>query len=718
MTTSLEEKRPAPPSGRTGWRRWCAVPGATTPLLLVLVAFVLLGHAIVDRQIEGLSPLDVASRSRPGPVVVDREGQLLRAYTAPDGRWRLPLAADEADERYLAMLLAYEDVRFHEHHGADVPGIVRAGLLALRHGRFVSGASTLTMQVARLLERRHERTLAGKWRQMLRAFWLERRFTKREILDLYLRLAPFGSNLEGARAGALAYFGKEVRRLSAGEAALLVAIPQSPEARRPDRDPAAARRARDKVLARMVRDGVLDAVEAGRAIAEAAPRRRIPFPFHAPHLADRLVSGNPDRTVIATTISRDLQARLEPLVSAHAHAAGRRASAALIVLDNTTGDVLAQIGSPGIFDAEREGAIDMTSAVRSPGSALKPFIYGLAFEIGMAHPETLIEDRPVRFGTWRPRNFDNTWNGTVSVREALQSSLNIPAVRVLAGIGPARFNARLTAAGVRLARPGNSTPSLALALGGAGLTLEQLAQLYLALANGGLVQPTRHLIAEPPAADAEPAPSHRLLSGEAAWYVADVLRDAPPPRGAIGGEIAFKTGTSYGYRDAWAAGFDGRHTVVTWLGRPDSEPVPGLTGLGSAAPLLFEAFQRASPLRHPFKAPSGTTLVTDSSADLPPPLRRFRSIGVSEVEPEGPEAPLSITFPPNASQIALESSRRLQLIASGGRLPLTWLVDGAPLASPPHRREALWTPATGGFARLTVIDADGRSDSVAVRIID
>ena len=562
---------------------------------------------------------------------------------------------------------------------------------------------------------------------MLRAFWLERRLTKREILTLYLRLAPFGGNLEGARAGALAYFGKEPRRLSVGEAAMLVALPQSPEARRPDRDPAAARRARKRVLQRMARDGVITPSEAKYAALERVPQTRLAFPMIAPHLADRVaLPGGPNETpkgaVHRLTLKRQLQVSLEALVREHAHAKGVKINAALVAVENATGEIVAQVGSTGYLDDIRRGGNDMTAAVRSPGSALKPFVYGLAFEAGVAHPETLIEDRPVRFGLYRPKNFDKSWHGTVSVREALQLSLNIPAVKLLAAVGPARLTARVRDVGVGLRRPAGDAPSLALALGGAGLSLKELARLYVGLANAGEVKPLRYLRSDMPKSDGdgtrgEPSEEQtpRLLTAAAAWQVSDILAGAPPPKNAAGGRIAFKTGTSYGFRDAWAAGFDGRHTVAVWVGRADGAPVPGLTGLSTAAPLLFDAFQRIARRRTPLpRATTGTLLATNSA--LPQPLRRFRGDVVRSRGRKGGIAAPTISFPPAAAEISFDADVPIVMKAAGGRLPLTWLVDGAPLKSRAHRREVVWRPSGPGFASLTVIDADGHADAVSVRL--
>ncbi|MBX9588888.1 MAG: penicillin-binding protein 1C [Hyphomonadaceae bacterium] len=663
-----------------------------------------------------LEPLSLDRAEAVSVTVLDRNDRLLRAYTSPDSRWRLPAEVRDVDPRYLAMLIAFEDKRFRRHHGVDPLAVGRAGWLLVRHRRPLSGGSTITMQVARLLLGVHERTLVGKIRQALLALQLDRRLSKDEILRLYLRLAPFGGNLEGVRAASLAYFGKEPRRLSVAEAALLVAIPQSPELRRPDRFPAAARRARNHVLARMLATGVISREDADRAMAERVPTARREFPMLAPHLADAEVEQHKGRTVHRLTLDSMAQASIEQLVRDYAATLGSRLSAAVVVVDHRTGEVIVQVGSPGLLDEGRFGAVDMTSAIRSPGSTLKPIIFGLAFELGLAHPETLIEDRPSRFGIYVPKNFDHDWHGTVSIRTALTQSLNIPAVKVLEALGAGRLYARLRQAGVSPVLPRGTEPSLAMALGGVGLRLTDLAQLYASLAHGGepVVLKYRRDTAPPKTAVA----GQRLLSQVAAWYVAEILCQALPPANAKPGLLCYKTGTSYGFRDAWSVGFDGRYVIAVWVGRPDSASTPGLTGRTTAAPLLFDVFARMAARRTPMPpAPSGTLRV--ANADLPPPLKRFRE-SVAEDGAAGShlEPAVKITFPPDRAEIEVEEGEGSGVVvkAEGGALPLTWLVDGEPIASDPQRREVELPAAGRGFFRLSVIDARGRVDRVTLRL--
>jgi penicillin-binding protein 1C len=687
----------------------CSVAAAS---LLLLAAYSL-------KLFEPL-PLDAAASS--SRLVLDRDGHLLRAFTTPDGRWRLDAKPEDVSATYLSLLMSFEDRRFWTHPGVDPLAFVRAVLQGVRYARPVSGGSTLTMQVARLLRGSPTHSIPAKFQQIADAVRLEATLSKREILSLYLKLAPYGGNLEGVRAASLAYFGKEPHRLNIAEAALLVAIPQSPEMRRLDRGEDEHRyanlvQARNRVIMRAAAAHAITLADAKAATQQAAPRGRREFPALAPHLSDRLIAGMPDELAIQTSIDGKLQEAAEQIARRNAQGFGEKVSIAALVVSNRTGEVLAHVGSAGYFDETRLGAIDMTAAIRSPGSALKPFIYGLAFEDGLAHPETLIEDRPVRFDTYAPVNFDSTFHGTVTVRTALQLSLNVPAVKVLNEVGAVKLAARFRDAGMPFQVPRNLT----VALGGVGLTLENLTGLYLALARGGSVIPIRYRKDNSgPVWNAPDAPA--LLQPAAAWYVTDILRGAPVPASATPGAIAFKTGTSYGFRDAWAAGFDGEYTIAVWVGRPDASSVPGLVGLRVAAPVLFELFGAMGPHRAPFAAAPANVIGLRKNAELPPPLRVFHEQRRDTQAGPGQEAPLRIAYPPANAEVEMAVAEGeaeklpVALKAEGGTLPLTWLVDGVPLQSSPHRRDAFLKPAGPGFVQITVVDADGRSDRTHIRL--
>ncbi|MFO1111163.1 MAG: penicillin-binding protein 1C [Bradyrhizobium sp.] len=682
-------------------------------LVGVATAFVVL-TCVFAAWVISLGPLPLEEARRVSTTVVDRNGKLLRAYAMADGRWRLPAdARRDVDPTYLKLLLAFEDKRFYSHAGIDPLALSRAAFQLVTSGHIVSGGSTITMQLARLMEPRRERSVYAKVRQMVRAVQLERQLGKDEILDLYLALAPFGGNLEGIRAASIAYFGKEPKRLSLAEAAVLVALPQSPETRRLDRYPDAARLARDKVLGRMVEEGVVAGEDAAQAKASAVPKMRKPMPILAPHSSDQAVATFKDMPVIRLTLDANLQKVLEALARDRALALGSEISIGIIALDNESGEVLAHVGSADYFDERRAGQVDMTRAVRSPGSTLKPFIYGLAFEDGFVHPESLIDDRPIRFGSYAPENFDMTFQGTVPVRRALQLSLNVPAIALLDRVGSSRLSSRLKQAGASLVLPKDEAPGLAMGLGGVGVTLQDLAQLYAGLARLGTTKPLREI-----AMVRDEREPMRLMDQAAAWQVGNVLIGTPPPENGAHNRIAFKTGTSYGYRDAWSVGFDGKITIGVWVGRPDGAPVPGLIGRSAAAPILFDAFARTGKIPAPLaKAPKGALIA--SNAKLPPPLRRFRPMG--ELVRAGSDLAPRIQFPLNGSRIDVDRSGDGQNAAmpvkvAGGVLPMTVLVNGTAAGEIDSRRQRLVEPPGPGFARLTVIDATGAADTVVVRI--
>ena len=671
-------------------------------LLVVTLWLAALGRDRLDHWIDAtiLPPLTVETSVE----VLDRNGDLLRAYTVADGRWRLALAPDRVDPLYLKMLLAYEDKRFYDHPGVDAQSMLRAVLQAVWNGRVVSGGSTLTMQVARLLEEGTTGKVAGKLRQMRVALALERRLTKAQILQLYLHLAPFGGNLEGVRAASISYFGKEPYRLTPAEAALLVAIPQSPESRRPDRAADRAEAARNRVLARAVQEGVIDADEAEAAIGEKVPGLRKPFPALAPHLADRARADNPALLTHNLTIDSGLQAKLEALAVQAVEGRGEAVQIAILVADHASGEILASVGSAGYQADLRQGFVDMTQALRSPGSTLKPLVYALAFDEGLGHPETMIDDKPITFGSYAPQNFDRLYLGTIRMRQALQLSRNIPVVELTEALGPAKLISAMEKAGMKPVFPGDQ-PGLAIALGGVGVTLSDMVQLYATLARGGVARPLSWRL------DGAGAEGQRVVSEVAAWQVGDILAGLAPPPGAPSNRLAYKTGTSYGHRDAWAIGFDGTHVIGVWMGRADGTPVPGAFGADVAAPVLFQAFNRLKAKLDPQPpAPASTLLV--SNAELPQPLQRFRSR--SAAFEAGADAP-AVAFPPDGAEVELLPAG-LKVRVTGGTAPFTWLADGVPMVVAMDARETMLALPGAGFVTLSVIDAEGRSARASVQV--
>ncbi len=668
----------------------------------VLVAALLFAAAVrdgVDRWVAETELPDLLVDT--SVEVVDRDGKLLRAYTVDDGLWRMGSGLDAVDPGYIDMLVAYEDRRFWSHAGVDLWAIVRAVGQAVWHAEVVSGGSTLTMQVARLLEDSGTGAWHGKLRQVRVALALEKTLRKEEILSLYLAHAPFGGNLEGVRAATLAWFAKEPHRLTPAQAALLVALPQNPNGRRPDRHPQAASEARERVLQRAVIAGVLTEEAALAALTTPVPNQRRAFPSLAPHLADRAVARRPEAVVHQVTLSRYLQISLEALAVKALRGLEDRVSIALVVADHHKGEILASVGSARFSGGDhRQGFVDMTQAKRSPGSTLKPLVYGLSFDQGLAHPETLITDAPVQFGTYAPQNFDGRFRGELRVREALAQSLNLPVVLLTDEIGPANLMAAMRKAGTAPEVPGG-VAGLAVALGGVGLSLEELVQLYAVIPQGGLAQELRWRLGE------ETSPTQRVMSRSAAWHLGDILSGIAPPKGASRNGLAYKTGTSYGHRDTWAIGFDGQHVAGVWIGRPDGTPVPGAFGAEVAAPVLFEVFQRIAPELTPLGPPPPETLIV-STGQLPEPLRKFRGRNALF---EKPEDALSVAFPPDGATLEGGNSEVI-LKVKNGALPFTVLANGAPVVQQSRRRE-MAVPLIGkGSATVTVIDAKGASDRV------
>jgi penicillin-binding protein 1C len=544
-------------------------------------ALLLLAVWSLDRAFPPALPEDAGAAS----VILARDGTPLRAFADREGVWRYPVAPSEVSPLYLEALLAYEDRRFHRHAGVDPLAIARAAWQNLRAGRVISGGSTLTMQVARLLEPR-PRTLAGKLGEMLRALQLERHLDKSQVLELYLNRAPFGGPIEGVEAASWAWLGKPSAELSHAEAALLAVLPQAPSRLRPDRHPERARAARDKVLKRMAALGVWRSEDVADALIEPVTARRLHPPLIAPLLAERL---RDQRSRVRSTIDVPLQHLVEARVAGYLAQLPERSSVAVLVVDNASVETLAYVGSAMFGDEARAGHVDMVRAWRSPGSTLKPLLYGLAIDQGLIHSESLLIDAPQDFDGYRPGNFDERFNGPVSAAEALRLSLNVPAVDLLDRLTPERFVARLAHGGLTLRMPLGAKPNLSLILGGGGARLEDLVAAYAALARGGRARP---IVLD---LDGAAQPERQLLSEGAAWMVWRMLADhGRPGEGAafldLGARtpLAWKTGTSYGFRDAWAIGVGTEVTLGVWIGRPDGTAVPGQYGAVTALPLLFQ----------------------------------------------------------------------------------------------------------------------------------
>ena len=669
-------------------------------------ALALLTFAVAGRALVSATPLpDMTRFLQRSQMVTAIDGVPLWGFLAPDGRWRLLATASDVDPGYLKTLIAYEDKRFRVHPGIDPLAMTRAVFDALRRGRLVSGGSTLTMQTVRLLEPQ-PRTLAAKFDQILKALKMERAFNKDQILTTYLTLAPFGGNLDGVRAASLTYLGKEPKRLSPGETAMLVAIPQAPEERRPDRWPSAAQRAKVQVVRTLLARGAIDPRSARLAQSQSPTAAFRPFQVAAPYFAQRVRSmAARDRETLRSLIDRDLQRNVERIVHKAIGQWDEGVNIAVVVLRNRDASVAAYVGGANFGTISRAGYVDLARAVRSPGSALKPFIYSIAFEKSIVRPDTTITDKPVEIDGYRPDNADGKFMGDLTVRQALVRSRNTIAVTLLKQIGVEEMLGRFRATGRPLVLPEfDPSAGLATALGGEGVTLEQLTWFYTAFARDGKLGALRFT-------DNDPVVVHgALMSRYAARATADVLADVPPPASferltAQDGSrrIGFKTGTSYGFRDAWAVGFDELHTVGVWVGRPDGAAHLGAYGVTAAAPLLMQVFEALPP-------PADGIRSVDSefpslSANSPPRLARFDA-------PTGAIGTLSVFYPQRGATIDSGAQDdvpvRLTLTAEGGKGPYAWELPGRKHAET-DGESLTWSFETRGQCVVRVTDSTGDS---------
>ena len=636
-----------------------------------------------------LIPVDLTRAKDLSLELQDRAGETLNVAVSHDGIWRMRTEPKDVAPAYLAMLLSLEDRRFYWHPGIDPLAMLRAAGQLLTHGHIVSGGSTVTMQVARLLHP-HRHDLAGKLRDIAVALQLESQLSKQQILSLYLTLAPFGGNIEGVRAASLIYFGHAPSTLSVQEAALLVALPQSPTRRRPDRHPLAAESAIARVLAR-----------AGESPAAWVPNVAHHLPRDAPHLAARLRSAGfsgPTRS----TLDGNLQRSLEALAKREVGLSGPNVEMAALVVSNNNRELLAYLGGSDYFG--RFGMIDMVHAVRSPGSTLKPFIYGMAMDDRLIRADTLIEDAKLRIADYAPQDFDRAFHGTVSAEEALQQSYNLPAVTLLDWIGAGRVAATLRGAGAQVTIPGGGPATLPLALGGVGMTLWDLSMLYAGLGSDGMAQPLRLFPGDPA------VPGTALMTRDSAQQVTSILRNAARPTGLSGlssRAIAYKTGTSFGFRDAWAFGTTPGNTIGVWVGRADGTPRPGAFARGTAAPLLFQLFDLL-----PADDQSSGPVEQHSATTRAPALHHLPSRDSRPLQGDYPQ----ILYPPSGVTLALGQGEPLSLEAAGGTPPYRWSVNGTAIDPPKLGQSSAWQPDGPGFVHLTVTDGLDRSAQEDVRL--
>lgn len=584
--------------------------------------------AVLAGVTDACFPIDTSIRT--GRLVTDRHGTVLSAFLSSDQKWRFTTAVHEVSPVLVQSIIHKEDRRFRMHGGVDPVAILRAMVGNMLSGRRTSGASTITMQVVRLLEPR-PRTVWSKCIEALRATQLEFHHSKDEILGMYLTLAPYGSNIEGVRAASLLYLGTTPDRLSPAEVAMLLIVPNRPTSLRLGGDDERLRRERDRWLRRLAADGLLTADAARDAMTEPLRLHRRATPRNAWHASVRLAREMPGASIVRSTLDAALQDQVEALT--RHHVARLRAlgieNASVMVIDNASRDVLAYVGSADPQDTATHGQVDGVQAVRSPGSTLKPLVYALAIDRGLLTPRTMLEDVPVNYDGYAPENFDRRYHGAVTMEQALATSLNVPAVTTLDRVGvDAMLDALQRARFASVARR-RSDVGLSLILGGCGTRLEELTGLYAAFANAGRWRPLRWT------PDAPRAEGAQLCSPGAAWMISECLTQLTRPDlpnnvelGARIPRIAWKTGTSYGRRDAWSIGYGRRFTVGVWVGNFDGRGNEHLTGSQCATPLLFDvvnAIDRTSDARW-LERPSGVDMrfvcamsgqpPSDSCADL------------------------------------------------------------------------------------------------------
>ncbi len=543
-------------------------------------------------------------------VLEDRQGELLGARIATDGQWRFP-KSEQVPAKYADCVIAFEDKRFWWHPGVDPVGLLRSLWQNLRRGKVVSGGSTLTMQVIRMARDNPKRTIWEKFVEVCLATRLELTHSKRAVLSFYASNAPFGGNVVGLEAASWRYYGKRPGLLTWAESATLAVLPNSPALIHPGRNRSALLAKRNRLLERLRDLGKFTATECALASSEPLPDDPLPLPQLAPHLLDRLNAATHHPQRFLTTIDRDLQRRVTEIVlRRHEMYRGNDIhNLAAVVIDVPTGEVLAYVGNVPGAGKEHGEAVDVLAAPRSTGSILKPYLYALALESGDILPSSLLHDVPTQMGEYKPENFYESYDGVVPAKRALIRSLNVPFVLLLQQYGLEKFHFNLRRLGLGTINQPPEHYGLSLILGGAEANLLQITNTYACMARelGSFYDRNGRYDAgdfrEPTFLKDQRAPDHRLqattdlLSAGAIWHTFEAMREVERPNSAgewelfrAGRPIAWKTGTSFGFRDAWAAGVTPRYAVGVWVGNADGEGRPGLIGVEMAAPALFEIF--------------------------------------------------------------------------------------------------------------------------------
>ena len=623
-------------------------------------------------------------------VVYDCSKNWLYTTTNYTQKWRFKPNVKHIDPLYIKMLINFEDKRFKHHFGVDIQALLRASFQLATRGHIISGGSTLTMQVARLLEPKN-RTLSSKVVEIIRALQLEHHYTKEQILNIYLTLAPYGGNIEGIEAASWYYFGKHPYALTASEAALLVALPKNPENYRPDKHPKRAKLARNRVLIKAFKAGILSPFIYKQALKEPISTKLYKFPRFAPHLALKLLKNNPSLT-INTTIDGTLQKQLEAWAKEHGKNLPNGANMALLVVENSNAKVRAYIGSYNMFNKKISGYIDMTNAIRSPGSALKPFIYALGFEQHIIHPQTIILDKEVAFGNYHPHNYSRKYHGQVTISEALINSLNIPAVKVLYRVGASEFIYRLQKVIGKVHIPKNSA-TLPVALGGLGISLWQLTQGYVSLANSGSSKSLSVL---------KEAKQNKLslVSPKSAKKITAILRQLPPPNSYRGraDKIAYKTGTSYGYRDFWSMGYSKNYTVGVWIGKANNQPVAKISAREIATPIMFEIFSLTDAIKGLKQWNWSSNIVKKQAPEV---LKYFDKELKSQDR-------LKFLYPKKGARYQSASCHKVtvEITIDNGKEPYFFYIDNKPKAT---NSKKLNLKLGVGAHTITVLDNSGES---------
>ncbi|MBD3217745.1 MAG: penicillin-binding protein 1C, partial [candidate division Zixibacteria bacterium] len=525
----------------------------------------------------------------------DRNGELLNCYASDDHFWRLPTEIDSISPLLIKTVLNTEDKWYRYHPGVNPVSLLKAAVDNVQAGKIVRGGSTITMQIARMMEPK-PRNIGGKLIEIFRALQLEMHYSKDELLEIYFNLIPYGGNIEGVGAAAYFYFGKSPSELTVSESAILAGIPSSPNNYRPDRNPEKCRKRRNRILRQLNINGIIDEDKYHDALEEEIPKQRGERPDYAPHFSQSMMT-RIDSEIgdgkIRSTLDLKIQALCERLAVSYANVLAEKDihNLSIVVIDNKSGRLLAMVGSPDFNDRKHQGQINGAFAPRSPGSALKPFVYALGFENGMITPSSNLDDIPVSYAGYSPENYDEKYNGVVTVSEALIRSLNVPAVNLTSALGIKKFYRFLQDGGISTLAKKYNEYGLPLVLGACEVSLIDLANLYAALGRNGIYRPLIMLDWKVTTKAAD------LLSPEASYLVCRILSNLQRPNLPSSWEftrdlptIAWKTGTSYGRRDAWAIGYNPLFTVGVWAGNFSGEGSPWLVGAESAAPLMFSVF--------------------------------------------------------------------------------------------------------------------------------